>query len=113
MLIRHRLFVVRGHVQRDEQQLDHISHRPRASSGLPSCSVVGVWVGFLRRRPRRCRLLVCLLCGHDKRSLCCCGWLSAGGLALIFANEVAVARVMSGEMSTDRMLIRQRLLVVR
>ena len=32
MLIRQRLLVVRGHVQRDEQQLDHISHRPRASS---------------------------------------------------------------------------------
>jgi hypothetical protein len=32
MLIRLCRIVVRGHVQRDEQQLDHISHRPRASS---------------------------------------------------------------------------------
>jgi hypothetical protein len=32
MLISRRLLVVRGHVQRDEQQLDHVSHRPRASS---------------------------------------------------------------------------------
>ena len=50
MLIRQRLLVARGHVQRDEQQLDHISHRPRASSKLPSCGVAGVWVDFLRRR---------------------------------------------------------------
>jgi hypothetical protein len=54
MLIRQRLLVVRGHLQRDEQQLGHISHRPRAISGLPSCSVVGVWVGVLRRRRIRC-----------------------------------------------------------
>ena len=32
MLIRQWSVIVRGHVQRDEQQLDHISHRPRASS---------------------------------------------------------------------------------
>ena len=50
ILIRLYSIIVRGHVQRDEQQLDHISLRPRASSGLPSCSVAGVWVGFLRRR---------------------------------------------------------------
>ena len=54
MLIRQRLLFVRGHVQRDEQQLDHISRRPRASSGLPSCGVAGVWVGVLRRRLHRC-----------------------------------------------------------
>jgi hypothetical protein len=46
--------IARGHLQRDEQQLGLISHRPRASSGLPSCSVVGVWVGVLRRRLGRC-----------------------------------------------------------
>ena len=50
ILIRLYYIIVRGHVQRDEQQLDRISHRPRASSGCPGCSVVGVWVGFLRRR---------------------------------------------------------------
>ncbi len=54
MLISRCELVVRGHVQRDEQQLDHISHRPRASSGFPGCSVVGVWVGVLRRRRDRC-----------------------------------------------------------
>jgi hypothetical protein len=112
MLIRQCRIVVRGHLQRDEQQLDHISHRPRASSGLPSCSVVGVWVGFLRWRLDRCGLIVCLPSGHYKRSFCCFGWLTGGGLAMI-ADDVAVARMMSGEMSTDRMLIRQRLLVVR
>ena len=53
MLIRQECVIVRGHVQRDEQQLDHISHRPRASSGLPICSVVGVWVGVVCRRPNR------------------------------------------------------------
>jgi hypothetical protein len=53
MLIRQRLLFVRGHVQRDEQQLGHISRRPRASSGLPSCGVVGVWVGVFRRRRNR------------------------------------------------------------
>jgi hypothetical protein len=79
MLIRQECVIVRGHVQRDEQQLDQISHRPRASSGLPSCSVVGVWVGVLRRRLHRCVFIVCLLCGHDKRSLCCCGLLTGGG----------------------------------
>jgi hypothetical protein len=54
MLISQQLLVVRQHVQRDEQQLDHISHRPRAISGFPGCSVVGVWVGVLRRRRDRC-----------------------------------------------------------
>ena len=112
MLIRQRLLVVRGHVQRDEQQLDHISHRPRASSGLPSCSVVGVWVGVLRRRLDRCGFILCLPCGLDKRSLCCCGWLTGGEPAMI-ADDVAVARMMSGEMSANCMIIRQRLLVVR
>jgi hypothetical protein len=57
MLIRRWSVIAHGHVQRDEQQLDHISHRPRASSGLPSCSVVGVWVGFLRRRRDRCSII--------------------------------------------------------
>ena len=33
MLISQFEHFVRGHVQRDEQQLDHISHRPGASSG--------------------------------------------------------------------------------
>jgi hypothetical protein len=70
--------IVRGHVQRDEQQLDHISHRPWASSEFPSCGVVGVWVGFLRRRLGRCGSIVCLLCVHDKRSLL---WLVVGGWA--------------------------------
>ena len=113
MLIRQRLLVVRGHVQRDEQQLDRISHRPRASSVLPSCSVVGVWVGFLRRRrDKRFVYIACLLCGHDKRSLCCCGLLAKGGVAMI-ADDAAVACMMSGEMSPDRMLIRSRILVVR
>jgi aconitate hydratase len=37
---------------------------------------------------------------------------NAGGLGMI-ADDVAVAFMMSGEMSTDRMLIRQRLVVVR
>ena len=74
MLIRQCQIVVRGHLQRDEQQLDHISHRPRASSGWPSCSVVGVWAGVFRRRPDvRCGLIVCLSCGHDRLSVCCCG----------------------------------------
>ena len=50
MLIRQRLLVVRGHVQRDEQQPDHISHRPRASSGLFGRCVVAVGPGVLRRR---------------------------------------------------------------
>jgi hypothetical protein len=54
LLIRQRLLVARGHLQLDEQQLDHISRRPRASSGLPSCGVAGVWVGVLRRRLHRC-----------------------------------------------------------
>ncbi len=65
MLIRQRLLVVRGHVQRDEQQLDHISHRPRASSGFSGCSVVGVWVGFLRGRQHRCDFsdfIACIAC---------------------------------------------------
>ena len=112
MLIRQKSVIVRGHVQRGEQQLDHISHRPRASSGLPSCSVVGVWVGVLRRRLHRCVFIVCLPFGHDKLSLCCCGLLTGGGLGMI-ADDVAVACMMSGELSTDRMLIRQRLVVVR
>jgi hypothetical protein len=106
MLIRRSSVIVRGHVQRDKQQLDHISHRPRASSERPSCSVVGVWVGVLRRRRNRCVFIVCLLCGNDKRSLCCCGLLTVGGPAMN-PDYVAVACIMNGEMSTDRMLIRQ------
>jgi hypothetical protein len=73
MLIRQECVIVRGHVQRDEQQLDHISHRPRTRSLQFGRSVVGVWAGVLRRRPDvRCGLIVCLPCGHDKRSLFCC-----------------------------------------
>jgi hypothetical protein len=78
MLIRQCRIVVRGHLQRDEQQLDHISHRPRASSRNYGCSVVGVWVGVLRRRLDRCGLIVCLPSGLDKRSFCRCGWLTGG-----------------------------------
>ena len=50
MLIRQRLLVVRGHVQRDEQQLDQVSRRPRATSGFIGCCIVGVWIGVLCRR---------------------------------------------------------------
>jgi hypothetical protein len=104
--------VVRGHVQRDEQQLDRISHRPRASSGLPSCRVVGVWVGFLRGRLHKCGLIARLLCGGDKRSLCYCGWLTVGWLAMI-ADDAAVACMLSGCMSNDCIQPRQYQLVVR
>ncbi len=59
MRIRQRTIIFRGHVQRDEQHLDQVSHRPRTSSHVISRGVVGVWAGFLRRRQLKCVIAVC------------------------------------------------------